>query len=90
MWKESEKPSEIHSPKAFAVTVLSIVGHAGEVELTVTFSDLGTTQSARRYLCKPPTAQHRESHGLARKFTGAPTIYMCYAYCPEFGAVFVT
>jgi hypothetical protein len=34
--------SEIH---LFAVTNLSIIGHAGEVERT--FSDLGTTQSAQ-------------------------------------------
>ncbi|KAG1858880.1 hypothetical protein F4604DRAFT_1491200, partial [Suillus subluteus] len=37
---------EIHPLKAFSVTILSIVGHVGEVERT--FSDLGTTQSARR------------------------------------------
>ncbi|KAG1861640.1 hypothetical protein F4604DRAFT_1507930, partial [Suillus subluteus] len=40
---------EIHPLKVFAVTIVSNVGHAGEVECT--FSDLGTTQSARR--CNP-------------------------------------
>jgi hypothetical protein len=40
--------AETHPLKVFAVTILSIVGHAGKVERT--FSDLGTltTQSARR------------------------------------------
>jgi hypothetical protein len=38
--------TETHPLKVFAVTILSIVGHAGKVECT--FSDLGTTQSARR------------------------------------------
>ncbi|KAG2040859.1 hypothetical protein BDR03DRAFT_932489 [Suillus americanus] len=45
-WKNLSINSEIHPLKAFSVTILSIVGHAGEVERT--FSDLGTTQSARR------------------------------------------
>ncbi|KAG1853162.1 hypothetical protein DFJ58DRAFT_396696 [Suillus subalutaceus] len=47
-WKNLPINSEIHPLKAFSVTILilSIVGHAGEVERT--FSDLGTTQSARR------------------------------------------
>jgi hypothetical protein len=45
-WKNLPINSEIHPLKVFSVTILSIVGHAGEVERT--FSDLGTTQSARR------------------------------------------
>ncbi|KAG1787732.1 ribonuclease H-like domain-containing protein, partial [Suillus plorans] len=45
-WQNLPINSEIHPLKAFAVTILSIVGHAGEVERT--FSDLGITQSARR------------------------------------------
>ncbi|KAG1834613.1 hypothetical protein F4604DRAFT_1604778, partial [Suillus subluteus] len=35
-----------HPLKAFSMTILSIVGHAGEVERT--FFDLGTTQSAQQ------------------------------------------
>ncbi|KAG1725390.1 hypothetical protein EDB19DRAFT_1582825, partial [Suillus lakei] len=42
-WKNLPTNSEIHLLKVFAVTILSIVGHADEVERT--FSDLGTTQS---------------------------------------------
>ncbi|KAG1717606.1 hypothetical protein EDB19DRAFT_1590360, partial [Suillus lakei] len=45
-WKNLPINSEIHPLKAFAVTILSIVGHAGEVERI--FSDFGTTKSARR------------------------------------------
>ncbi|KAG2157798.1 uncharacterized protein EDB93DRAFT_1065158, partial [Suillus bovinus] len=45
-WQNLPINSELHPLKAFAVTILSIVGHAGEVECT--FSDLGTTQSAWR------------------------------------------
>jgi hypothetical protein len=41
---------EAHPLKVFAVTILSTVGHAGKVERT--FSDLGTTQSARRCTVK--------------------------------------
>ncbi|KAG1804388.1 uncharacterized protein BJ212DRAFT_1280746, partial [Suillus subaureus] len=43
-WKNLPINSESHLLKAFSVTILSIVGHAGEVERT--FSDLGTIQSA--------------------------------------------
>ncbi|KAG1888381.1 hypothetical protein F4604DRAFT_1505373, partial [Suillus subluteus] len=45
-WKNLPIISEIHPLKAFSVTNLLIVGHAGEVEHT--FSDLGITQSTRR------------------------------------------
>ncbi|KAG1746405.1 hypothetical protein EDB19DRAFT_1580922, partial [Suillus lakei] len=45
-WKNLPINSEIHPLKVFAVSILSIVGRAAEVECT--FSDLGTTQSARR------------------------------------------
>ncbi|KAG1899347.1 uncharacterized protein F5891DRAFT_898335, partial [Suillus fuscotomentosus] len=45
-WQNLPINSEIHPLKAFAVTILSIVGHADEVERT--FSDLSTTQSARQ------------------------------------------
>ncbi|KAG2112590.1 uncharacterized protein F5147DRAFT_572173, partial [Suillus discolor] len=38
--------SESHSLKAFVVTILSIVGHAGKGERT--FPDLGTIQSMQR------------------------------------------
>ncbi|KAG2061175.1 hypothetical protein BDR06DRAFT_978764 [Suillus hirtellus] len=46
-WQNLPVNFKIHPLKAFTVTILSIVGHAGEVEHT--FSDFGTTQSARRY-----------------------------------------
>ncbi|KAG1838893.1 hypothetical protein F4604DRAFT_1597744, partial [Suillus subluteus] len=45
-WKNLPINSEIHPLKAFSMTILSIVGHAGEVERT--FFDLGTTQSAQQ------------------------------------------
>ncbi|KAG1876516.1 hypothetical protein DFJ58DRAFT_647171, partial [Suillus subalutaceus] len=45
-WKKLPINSEILPLKAFSVTILSIVGHAGEVVRT--FSDLGTTQPTRR------------------------------------------
>ncbi|KAG2031506.1 hypothetical protein BDR03DRAFT_972487, partial [Suillus americanus] len=41
-WKNLPTNSEIHPHKAYSVTIMSIVGHAGEVERT--FSDLGKTQ----------------------------------------------
>ncbi|KAG2030462.1 hypothetical protein BDR03DRAFT_1017099 [Suillus americanus] len=43
---ERAKQRPCCSLKAFSVTILSIVGHAGEVERT--FFDLSTTQSARQ------------------------------------------
>ncbi|KAG1824700.1 uncharacterized protein BJ212DRAFT_1261522, partial [Suillus subaureus] len=42
-WKNLPINSEIHPLKAFSVTILSITGHAGEVEHT--FCDLSTIQS---------------------------------------------
>ncbi|KIK36894.1 hypothetical protein CY34DRAFT_810881 [Suillus luteus UH-Slu-Lm8-n1] len=39
-WKTIPINSKIHTLKFFSVTILSIVGHAGEVEYT--FFDLGT------------------------------------------------
>jgi len=45
-WKDLPIHSEDHPLKAFAITMLSIVGHAGDVERL--FSDLGTTQYPRR------------------------------------------
>lgn len=45
-WEHLTISSEDHPLKAFAITILSIVPHAGDVERL--FSDLGNTQSPRR------------------------------------------
>ncbi|KIK75105.1 hypothetical protein PAXRUDRAFT_173810 [Paxillus rubicundulus Ve08.2h10] len=45
-WENLPVGAEAHPLKAFAITILSIVPHAGKVERL--FSDLGSTQSPRR------------------------------------------
>ncbi|KAI5990358.1 hypothetical protein EDC04DRAFT_2911953 [Pisolithus marmoratus] len=45
-WEHSPVSADAHPLKALAVTILSIVPHAGDVEQL--FSDLGSTQSPRR------------------------------------------
>ncbi|KAN0082875.1 hypothetical protein V8E55_008670 [Tylopilus felleus] len=45
-WEHLTISSEDHPLKAFAITILSIVPHAGDIERL--FSDLGNTQSPRR------------------------------------------
>ncbi|KAF9234431.1 ribonuclease H-like domain-containing protein [Melanogaster broomeanus] len=45
-WENLPMSAEAHPLKAFAITILSIVPHAGKVERL--FSDLGSTQSPRR------------------------------------------
>ncbi|KAG1854933.1 hypothetical protein DFJ58DRAFT_702981, partial [Suillus subalutaceus] len=68
-WKDHSINSEIHPLRIFAVTVFSIVGHAGEVERTFSTSLISAQHHPRgvifqlthlKYLCKP---QRHKSRG---------------------------